>query len=417
MKNITDSILPHLAKYLDKDPVSNLKLLLDMIGAFGLYKFQKGALISIYEKLEDPTNPYYGFVKNMRTILLPKVRQKFLENFMLRAGLFSKGKRLRLRKKCQHQLPCAVLTGPTSKCNLVCAGCLAKDYAKTDSLSFELMDRIICEGKKMATYVYIFSGGEPLMRKKDIIKLCEKHSECYFMAFTNGTLIDEHFALEIARVGNFAPAISIEGFEEMTDFRRGNGTFKKAIHAMDLLRDHGILFGFSATYHRINTNVIASNDFLDLMEKKGCNFGWYFTYMHAGSDAQPDLIVTPEQRAYMYYRIREVRKQRPMFLVDFSPCLDNPEKLRDIVNNSNAKSTHLNDLESEEHLIAKCEMHAKHWAEVADELPYCQGDLGNKHKRINNGFNKNDYEKRVIANGKGVADNVVNENMFLDLLH
>ena len=67
------------------------------------------------------------------------------------------------------------------------------------------------------------------------------------MAFTNGTLIDEKFAAEVARVGNFAPAISIEGFEEMTDFRRGKGTYNKVIRAMDIMRSHGNLFGFSAT--------------------------------------------------------------------------------------------------------------------------------------------------------------------------
>ena len=83
---------------------------------------------------------------------------------------------------------------PTSACNLECIGCWANDYAKTDSLSFELMDRIIREGKELAAYIYIFSGEEPLIRKKDIIRLCEKHPDCFFMAFTNGTLIDEKSA-------------------------------------------------------------------------------------------------------------------------------------------------------------------------------------------------------------------------------
>lgn len=67
-----------------------------------------------------------------------------------------------------------------------------------------------------------FSGGEPLVRKNDIIKLCEKHSDCQFLAFTNGTLIDEVFADEMLRVKNFVPAISIEGFENETDERRGH---------------------------------------------------------------------------------------------------------------------------------------------------------------------------------------------------
>jgi MoaA/NifB/PqqE/SkfB family radical SAM enzyme len=326
---------------------------------------------------------------------------------------------------------------PTSACNLNCIGCWAADYSKKDSLSLQLLDRIITEGKSIGTYIYIYSGGEPLMRRKDIIKLCEKHPDCYFISFTNGTLIDDAFAKEIARVGNFAPAISIEGSEETTDFRRGKGTYQKVIHAMDLLRENGVFFGYSATYTRKNTDVIASDEFVKLMIEKGCRFGWYFTYMPIGSDARADLIVTPEQRAFMYSRIREVRNSMPLFLLDFwndgefvngciaggrmymhinargdvepcafihysnvnikntsllealrqplfqqyranqpfnknllrpCPCLDNPEKLRQMVNNSQAISTQFNDPESVEELTAKCEAHACGWAPVAEEL-------------------------------------------------
>jgi MoaA/NifB/PqqE/SkfB family radical SAM enzyme len=65
--------------------------------------------------------------------------------------------------------------------------------------------------------LYIYTGGEPLVRKDDLIRLCEKHPDCEFLCFTNGTLIDEEFADEMLRVKNFIPAISLEGFEEATD--------------------------------------------------------------------------------------------------------------------------------------------------------------------------------------------------------
>lgn len=67
------------------------------------------------------------------------------------------------------------------------------------------------------------TGGEPTVRKADLFKLCEMHPDCTFLAFTNGTLIDEAFCQEMLRVKNFVPAISLEGFEEASDFRRGKG--------------------------------------------------------------------------------------------------------------------------------------------------------------------------------------------------
>ena len=48
--------------------------------------------------------------------------------------------------------------------------------------------------------MYIYTGGEPLVRKKDLIALCEKHSDCQFLTFTNATLIDEAFAEALERL-------------------------------------------------------------------------------------------------------------------------------------------------------------------------------------------------------------------------
>ena len=93
-------------------------------------------------------------------------------------------------------------------------GCWAAEYGNQLNLSYEEMDNIVKQGTELGTYVYLFTGGEPMVRKKDIIHLCEDHPDCIFSAFTNGTLIDGAFADEMLRVKNFIPAISIEGFEE-----------------------------------------------------------------------------------------------------------------------------------------------------------------------------------------------------------
>lgn len=69
--------------------------------------------------------------------------------------------------------------------------------------------------------MYIYSGGEPLIRKKDLITLAKKHDDCMFLAFTNATLVDDDFAREMVEAGNFALAISVEGNEAKTDMRRG----------------------------------------------------------------------------------------------------------------------------------------------------------------------------------------------------
>lgn len=150
-----------------------------------------------------------------------------------------------------------------------------------------------------------------------MLRLCEKHNDCVFSVFTNGTLIDDAFADEMLRVGNFAPAISVKGFEKETDARRGKGTYQAVLRAMEILQRKRLPFGFSACYHRNNTNTIGSEAFFDHMVDRGCKFGWLCTYIPVGRDAVPDLIVTAEQQEFMDRKVREYRRTKPIFAVDF----------------------------------------------------------------------------------------------------
>ncbi len=160
-------------------------------------------------------------------------------------------------------------------------------------------------------------AGDEFESQRKLIRLCEEHSDCVFLCFTNGTLIDETFADDLLRVGNFVPAISLEGFEEATDFRRGEGVFKKATAAMELLRKKKLLYGISACYTSANFASITSEEFFDSLIEMGAYFIWYFHYMPVGNDALPELMPTPEQRVETYHRIRHYRAAKPLFAMDF----------------------------------------------------------------------------------------------------
>lgn len=49
----------------------------------------------------------------------------------------------------------------------------------------------------------------------------------------------------------------------------------------------------------------------------GAKFAWFFTYMPVGKGAVKELMATAEQREMMYHRIREYRRTKPIFTVDF----------------------------------------------------------------------------------------------------
>ena len=100
-----------------------------------------------------------------------------------------------------------------------------------------------------------------MVRKKDLITLCERHPDCAFLSFTNGTLIDEAFCKEMLRVKNFVPAISLEGFEQANDGRRGNGVFEKVMQAMNLLREYKLPLAFQPAIPARTMPTSAANSF------------------------------------------------------------------------------------------------------------------------------------------------------------
>lgn len=222
-------------------------------------------------------------------------------------------------KKYDCNIPWAVLIDPTAACNLKCTGCWAAEYGKTSQLSYDDLTKIITEGKELGTYVYLFTGGEPLMRKKDLLRICEENSDCLFITFTNGTLCDDAFADELQRVGNMWLTFSIEGNEETTDARRGHGTYNAVVSAMARLKARGVPFGASLCYTKYNAEVIASDEYADFLIDLGCVFAWYFTFMPVGAGATTELMATAAQRELMYDQIRKWRfkERKPLFTIDF----------------------------------------------------------------------------------------------------
>ncbi|WP_370575229.1 radical SAM protein [Methanomethylovorans sp.] len=219
--------------------------------------------------------------------------------------------------KNKSSIPRDLLIDPTSDCNLKCKGCWSQDYKNGHNISYEKLDDLLDQAEELGIMECLMTGGEPLLRKDDIVKLCRKHSKMTFAAFTNATLIDEKLADEMAELGNLNVFISIEGTREETDFRRGAGVYDKAIRAMDILRSRGIAFAFSACYHSKNYKTIASDEFLDHMREKGAWFGWLFQYIPVGSDADLSLVCTAEQRAYVQERIRDYCIKHDYVIIDF----------------------------------------------------------------------------------------------------
>lgn len=247
----------------------------------------------------------------------PSVREKMIQNLFGNYMLFSTEKRNRFIKEHGFEPPLLTVISPTFRCNLKCYGCYSANYSKQDVLDFDTIDRILTEQKEYGMYFSVITGGEPFIRD-DMMKIFEKHNDMIFQVYTNGMYIKKkNLAKEIVRLGNIIPCFSVEGFNEETNLRRGEGVFETVIELMDELYRLGGLYGISVTVTKENNDLVVSDEFIDFFLKKGCFIVWYFNYMPVGRSPDLDLMSTPEQRSWRRKRIIELRKTKKLLLADF----------------------------------------------------------------------------------------------------
>ncbi len=318
-RKMFEAILDSVIKHSNSDRTKAIKQLVDLVKKT-MYDIWGSATYEMFGFSSKPDSKWMKYIDNLLNDVHPNIIKAKALNTAYEAGY--RGFRIAqdMKKKHDINIPWIILVDPTSACNLKCTGCWSAEYGHLIQLSYEELDRIITEGEELGIYAWLMTGGEPLIRKADILKLAEAHPYSSFHIFTNGTLIDDAFCEEVVRLGNIAPSISLEGFEEVNDLRRGKGVFQKVMHAMDTMKKHKLLFGTSVCYTSSNYKTVTSDEFLDMIISKGVKYTWYFHYMPVGNDASTDLLLTPEQREYMYHRVREIRAGeggKPIIAVDF----------------------------------------------------------------------------------------------------
>lgn len=436
MKSLIDHYYDKLA-----DPNERTKTLLKIADLIpkSYKEMTPEALESLKASIQDPNSRAMQFLNAVLSDADPGYAKKMIMALGYDAALKGIKTIRKNREKYGCNIPWLILFDPTMACNMHCIGCWSGTYGHKSSLTYEEMDQIVTQSKELGIHFFMLTGGEPMVKKKEILQLCEKHSDCFFAAYTNSTLIDEELCQKVQKLGNLTFMVSIEGTPETNDARRGEGHYDAVMKAMDLLKKYGIVFGTSICYTRDNIEAVTSDEFLNFVASKGAHFGFYFHYMPVGTNAVPELMPTPEQRRAMIDRIRFLRSDKsdiPFYPMDFQndgefvggciaggrnyfhinsngdaepcvfihfsdsnirdksilemlqsplfqkyhegqpfnrnhlrpcPMLENPQLLRQIVEETGAHQTNMESPEEVDHLCAKCDEYAKNWAPVAEE--------------------------------------------------
>ncbi len=138
----------------------------------------------------------------------------------------------------------------TTECNLQCRYCFGEtledfdeDFADFD-VDYALPRKANYDFALLAEFcrrdpacVLTFYGGEPLLCTNEIRQIMDLAKPRHFMIQTNGLRLDK---LEPEYVNRFHTIlVSLDGDEELTDYYRGKGTFRKVIDNVKLIVQNG----------------------------------------------------------------------------------------------------------------------------------------------------------------------------------
>jgi MoaA/NifB/PqqE/SkfB family radical SAM enzyme len=206
----------------------------------------------------------------------------------------------------------------TSQCNLACRGCYQRGThaGPAQQLDPGRLSSLVREASELGVSIIVLAGGEPLIRRAEIVGLARSYPKILFPVFSNGLLIDDRAAAELAGTKNIIPMISFEGFRNETDARRGAGVYDRLLGVCARLRQNGIFFGCSVTVTRTNAGLVTSDRFVREMLSAGARVFVFVEYVpiEPGTEA---LVLDDGRRTALYGSIDRLNKNYPALFVGF----------------------------------------------------------------------------------------------------
>jgi len=216
-------------------------------------EFLSSRLFGITDRIEE-IDP------QLSRVLVPWVvrHPRYLPGVLRLARTIGQSKRVRARSLADGvKVPPFFVLSVTSKCNLRCTGCFAGAVGTVASapvkpgLDLREWYGIVDEAVRLGVMAFMIAGGEPFLLP-GIAQLFRDYPDRLFLVFTNGTALKPSDYQILRKCSNTVIVVSLEGDQNLTDLRRGNGVFEKALGSLDRLQEAGVLTGIAVTVGAAN---------------------------------------------------------------------------------------------------------------------------------------------------------------------
>jgi len=213
------------------------------------------------------------------------------------------------------EVPPIIIWSITNQCNLQCEGCYNQSFFpdSKEELEESEMRRITQEARDLGVSFFVLAGGEPFM-KPEILNIMKDFPKIIFMVFTNGLLVNDEMIARFKKQRNVVPLLSLEGYAEETDKRRGTGTYETIVTAMKKMKRNHLFFGTSLTLTRSNFQVLTGEPFIKRLTSSGCKFFLFIEYTPTCADTE-HWVLTKEQREMVTGLMKSYRSKHPALFI------------------------------------------------------------------------------------------------------
>lgn len=216
----------------------------------------------------------------------------------------------------QTMVPPMLILSATRQCNLNCTGCYSRHLHQSASPDMDAQTycSIVAQACSLGFGTILIAGGEPFLQIDRIISGAIANPALLHVVFTNGTLLDQSIAKQIASIKNLVIVLSLEGAVSQTDTRRGFGVHQSVVHSAQLLNEHGLFFGTSFTCTSQNYEVVTADATITALYQLGCRLFFHIDYIPVASDTQ-SLVPSADQRAQLLtWQSRAIKRFGSLFI-------------------------------------------------------------------------------------------------------
>ena len=155
-----------------------------------------------------------------------------------------------------------VIMGISAQCRYKCSHCYEKEKIKdSEIIPIQKWSEVIKELQDIGTSIIILSGGEPMIRYSEVLKLLKTSNKekSDFHIHTSGYGVTAEKALEMKESGLIAAGIGLDDVDEQRfdHLRNFKGAYRNAINAIDCFNKAGV---FTYLNLCVTKNLILSND-------------------------------------------------------------------------------------------------------------------------------------------------------------